>query len=40
MAKVKLVGDLELEFDVKYGLERDLVITVYSVSANGSLLIS
>ncbi len=35
MAKVKLVGDLELEFDVKYGLERDLVITVYSVSADG-----
>jgi len=32
MAKVKLVGDLELEFDVKYGLERDLVITVYAVS--------
>ncbi len=35
MAKVKLVGDLELEFEVKYGLERDLVITVYSVSADG-----
>ncbi len=35
MAKVKLVKDLELEFDVKYGLERDLVITVYSVSADG-----
>jgi hypothetical protein len=34
MARVKLVGDLQLEFEVKYGLERDLVITVYSVSAN------
>jgi hypothetical protein len=35
MAKVKLVGDLQLEFEVKYGLDRDLVITVYSVSADG-----
>jgi len=35
MAKVKLVGDVQLEFEVKYGLEGDLVITVYSVSAEG-----
>jgi len=35
MAKVKLVGDLHLEFEVKYGLDRDLVISVYSVSADG-----
>ncbi|MFZ8785644.1 hypothetical protein [Thermocrinis sp.] len=35
MAKVKLIGDVQLEFEVKYGLERDLVITVYSVSADG-----
>ena len=35
MAKVRLVRDLQLEFEVKHGLERDLVITVYSVSADG-----
>ena len=35
MAKVKLIGDVQLEFEVKYGLEGDLVITVYSVSADG-----
>ncbi len=31
MAKVKLVGDLELEFDVKYGLDQDLVIRVHEI---------
>jgi hypothetical protein len=35
MARVKLIGDVQLEFDVKYGLDKDLVITVYSVSADG-----
>jgi hypothetical protein len=35
MAKVRLVGDVQLEFEVRYGLEGDLVITVYSVSADG-----
>jgi hypothetical protein len=35
MAKVKLIGDVQLEFEVKFGLERDLVITVYAISANG-----
>jgi hypothetical protein len=35
MAKVKLIGDVQLDFDVKYGLDRDLVIAVYSVSADG-----
>jgi len=31
MAKVRLEGDIRLEFDVKYGLNEDLTIKVHSV---------
>ncbi len=39
MAKVKLVGDLELEFEVKYGLSEDLVIKVQAIpiEVNGKI---
>jgi len=39
MAKIKVLGDLKFEFDVKYGLKEDLIIETTKINYNGSEIV-